>query len=453
MIELVDTLPDVNVQPAEYKRLLGYPRERVLSGRARELADWARGWYATSGRPWVYARLVEGVRVTNGSVLIDGRPFASKPLAKTLQQAESDAVIVAAVCAGPEVADEAQRLWADEKPDEYFFLEVYGSAVVEHLVMTTGARLCGWAENHGMAVLPHYSPGYPDWDISEQARLLDLVRRTHQQSLPAEIGVMESGMLVPKKSLLAVFGLTKHVDRVKRLTELVPCQNCSLGNCQYRRAPFSRAAQPSEVGVATGTDVDEIGERAAEVPVTPGLDRNARYSVNAKALRRWADERLTLTVNGDGSAEAKFRYEGTTCRNMGRAMLFDYVVKVGPRHEGYPLRELHCGPAPGDEGHTYMCRYMSNAEHLMVAIDHEKPLLGQPLNDVITWQRPVSSAGCYCEPASRKHKWGLVLETVHYAMVQREQGHLSASAVGGQPVAAGPVSFTVASARPTGVGS
>ena len=25
-------------------------------------------------------------------------------------------------------------------------------------------------------------------------------------------------------------------------------------------------------------------------------------------------------------------------------------------------------------------------------------------------------AGCYCEPASRKHKWGLVLETIHFAL-------------------------------------
>ena len=26
------------------------------------------------------------------------------------------------------------------------------------------------------------------------------------------------------------------------------------------------------------------------------------------------------------------------------------------------------------------------------------------------WARPASPAGCYCEPASRQHKWGLVLE-------------------------------------------
>jgi hypothetical protein len=27
--------------------------------------------------------------------------------------------------------------------------------------------------------------------------------------------------------------------------------------------------------------------------------------------------------------------------------------------------------------------------------------------------------GCYCEASSRDHKWGLVLETIHYALVQR----------------------------------
>ena len=45
-IELAGTLPEVDVLPEEYVRLLGYPRGWVLEGRARELADWARDWYA-----------------------------------------------------------------------------------------------------------------------------------------------------------------------------------------------------------------------------------------------------------------------------------------------------------------------------------------------------------------------------------------------------------------------
>ncbi len=110
---------------------------------------------------------------------------------------------------------------------------------------------------------------------------------------------------------------------------------------------------------------------------------------------------------------------------MGRSFVFHYHVKLGPREEGYPIQEQHCHPAPGDEGHTHMCRYMNNAEHLMVAIEHEKPLLGQKLNDVLAWRRPASGPGCYCEPASRKHKWGLALETIHYALVQREKEEAS----------------------------
>src|SRR4051794_29227410 len=101
MLELVDTLPDINVQPAEYKRLLGYPRGRVLDGRARELADQARGWYAKNGRPWVYARQGETLQLTNGSIVIDGVPFESKRLLATLEQSQSDGVILVAVGAGP----------------------------------------------------------------------------------------------------------------------------------------------------------------------------------------------------------------------------------------------------------------------------------------------------------------------------------------------------------------
>jgi hypothetical protein len=417
MIELVDTLPDVNVQPAEYKRLLGFPRDRVLEGRARELADGARAWYVKNGRPWVYARHAESLQIEGGMVVIDGTPFSSARLYRTLQEAEAHRAVLVAVSAGLEVEAEAQKLWHEEKPDEYFFLEVFGSAVVEHLTITTGARLCAWADRHEMAVLPHYSPGYAEWDIAEQPRLLDLLKRTRKQPLPCKVDVLESGMLRPKKSLLAVFGLTRHTDRVRRLTDLIPCENCSFTPCQYRRAPYLRAPKHSEAEVSAFAD----GIPVEAVPPATPLDHDATYSVNPKALRRWAQERLTLTFSEEGTIDALFVYEGTTCTNMGRPLAFHYHVRMGPREEGYPLREQRCGPAPGDTGHTYMCRYMNNAEHLMVAIEQESPLLGQPLNDVLSWQRPTVAPGCYCEPSSRKHKWGLVLETIHFALVQQEK--------------------------------
>ncbi len=404
-LELAGTLAEVNVVPEEYARLLGYPRGHVLEGRARELAGWARNWYAEHGRPWFYARQAESFSLASGSIVIDGVPFTSQRLHTTLQQAEAYSVVLVAAGAGQEAEDESRRLWEDEKPDEYFFLEIFGSAVVEYLTTTTGARLCAWAEEQGIAVLPHYSPGYPDWNVAEQPRLLELMRRTRGTAFPSPVEVLDSGMLRPKKTLLAVFGLTRHTEHLRPLTSLIPCESCSFGPCQYRRAPYRRAPRA-------------FGEQISTTPAV--LDANARYSVNRKALARWAEERLSIRAAEDGSLTAIFRYEGTTCTNMGRPLAFNYHVKLGSREEGYPIREQRCVPAPGDTGHTYMCKYLLDSEALMAAIDQEKPLHGQRLNEVLDWHPELSVAGCFCEPASRQRKWALVLETLHYALVQQE---------------------------------
>jgi hypothetical protein len=232
-MEWIDAHPEVAVQDAEYQRLLGYPRGHVLDGRARELAGWARQWYAEHGRPWVYARQAESVSAGDASVILDGQRFHSGVLRRRFEKAAADSAILAAVSAGPKIEQEAQRLWQDEKPDEYYFLEVLGSLVVEQLIAMTGERLCAWAEGREMAVLPHYSPGYPGWDIAEQPRLLGLLNAVGR--LPGKLEALESGALRPKKSLLAVFGLTRHTEGVRRLTELVACGSCSLPACQFRR--------------------------------------------------------------------------------------------------------------------------------------------------------------------------------------------------------------------------
>ncbi len=293
--------------------------------------------------------------------------------------------------AGPELEQQAQQLWREDKPDEYFFLEVYGSAVVEHLTTVTGAKLCGWAEDHEMAVLPHYSPGYPEWDIAEQPRLLALVK----PALPAHLETLDSGMLRPKKSLLAVFGVTRHTGRVRRLTGLNPCENCSLPSCQFRRVPYRRTPAPAGAGPS--------------------------YKVNAKALQRWANDRLVLTRRPDGAIHARFLYEGTTCTNMGRPLAFVYDVTLGPREQGYPILDQRCTPRGGDTGNRAMCAYISAGPPLLETIAGETPLSGQPLATVLSWQRPVAPAACYCDPPSRLHKWGLVLETIHYALTRQEK--------------------------------
>ena len=418
MLELFDSHPDCAVQESEYKRLLGYPGRHVLEGRAREIAEAARQWYAEHGRPWLYARQTEAVELSGSRIKINGSGFSSPRLRELFNTAQVHSAVLVAVSAGPQCEEKARALWHEGKPDEYFFMEMFGSSVVEHLVAVAYGRICAWADQHGLAALPHYSPGYSGWSISEQPHLWRLIRQVADSDFPGELEVMDTGMLRPKKSLLAVVGLTRHLDRARSFAKLVPCENCSLPRCQYRRAPY-RHAPPQ---------IEEVGRLQPDRGTAPppaalsasGLCLHARYSLNSKALRKWSRERLQLSTLQDGSVEARFRYQGTTCSNLGRPLEFDYLVTLASGHDHYKIVAASCTTAPGDTGHTCQCEYLKDAASLLRAIAEEKPLLGRPLNDVLAWKRAYSPSGCYCDADRRAHKWGLVFEVIHYALAERE---------------------------------
>lgn len=415
MDELLDLSPDVHVLETEYKRLLGYPPHHEVDDRVQELIAKTRQWYAEHGKPWVYARKAGKLELKEGRFLIDGIQFTSKRVLDMLREAGADQAIIVAVSAGKGCEERANQLWLEEKPDEYFFMEMYGSAVVENLITTTGARLCAWADQQKMAVLPHYSPGYPEWSVSEQHKLFELLKQKNgAKAFPREIFVMESGMLNPKKSLLAVFGVTNQLDKVQHLSKLVPCENCALESCSYRRVPYKRSIQQIE-------NINDLSNNTITNGANAALNHNASYKINAKALQKWTRERVKLNVLEDRCIEAQFRYEGTTCSNTGRPLEFLYRIKLSSAEDEYKILEASCAPAPADTGHTYMCQYIKDGKQLMATIENEKPLLGKPLNTILDWNYASSPAACYCAAASREHKWGIVFQTLHYAMVEFEK--------------------------------
>jgi hypothetical protein len=422
MFELFENNPKVEVQQAEFNRLLGYPKGHALEGRSQELAAEVRQWYAKHGRPWLYARHVEGVELRDGLVRVAGVEFASQQLHEQLAAAETRSVVVVAVSAGPECEAQAQHHWREEKPDEYFFTETYGSAVVENLVTVAAGRLCAWADQNQMAALPHYSPGYSGWDISDQSKMWEVLNGGRTRPLPGELEVMTTGMLVPKKSLLALFGLTAQLERAKRFADLIPCENCALDPCRYRRAAY-RNGLPLMEEVRPPHRSDN--EACQSLHEKPEAGPEAKYSLNLGALRKWSKERLRLERSPDANIKASFRYDGTTCSNMGRPLAFDYVVHLAPQADQYRILELSCVPSAGDVGYQSMCEYLRDVSSLMGKIESEKPLLGRPLEEVLHWQRVSSPSGCYCEPEMRMHKWGLVLEVLHFALTRLETAQVA----------------------------
>ena len=64
-----------------------------------------------------------------------------------------------------------------------------------------------------------------------------------------------------------------------------------------------------------------------------------------------------------------------------------------------------------------MCQYIAEARALMAAIEPREAAAGTAAGRSARLAAPADAAGCYCEPPAAQHKWGLVLETIHYALL------------------------------------
>jgi hypothetical protein len=172
--------PTVEVDPATFKRFLRFPPTRPLEGAMAEAAEWAQAWFRDHGKPWVIAlRADESIRGLTAKRWSDDTDLG---------------VIVSS--AGPEAEAHAGACFEADEPDRYYFLECYAAAVVDQ--MLTRVR-DAWGETR------HYSPGYPEWGIEANPPLLAAINSL--VSLPGPLRTLDSGMLVPKKSQIAVFAL------------------------------------------------------------------------------------------------------------------------------------------------------------------------------------------------------------------------------------------------------
>jgi hypothetical protein len=236
------------VSERELRRLAGLPRGRDLEGELRSRADAAREWYASNGKPFAAARRHPVERLTAGEVrLADGTELRSPALAEALHDARGHSVLVLAVSAGREVAVETKRLWAEDRPDEAYFLDRFAAAVTEALVLWVSGSACRDASSAGETLLPPLSPGCGRFELGDQQRLLALLGGVPAPDARLRLGPIEllaTGALDPPHSLLAAIGVTRQPLAATTPEDL--CRGCELEPCGFRRARFAGAAVEAE---------------------------------------------------------------------------------------------------------------------------------------------------------------------------------------------------------------
>ena len=346
------------------------------------LASNARQWYQRHGTPWIHTTWRKIRNIQGDSVwLSDGTELKSPRLARGLEEVEAHTVVVGTFSAGAQVDEEIDRRWKEDRPDESLFLHAYAVAICEHL-RASGARwLRDQVGKSGSTVLPHYSPGYEGWALSEQAALFSVCHEAEG----SPIRVLPSGGLSPTRSTLAAFGITR---------QRIPGGN--LKNFwNHQRLP----------SVANGR---KLGT---------GESKTRHYSFPERALSKWSLERLSLTQHPGGRLDARFRFDGTTCSSLGRPFALNFDVELrADGAEGYRIIACTCEPVEGDTGHQAMCASRTRPGSFLNTLRAAPTLRGRLLEEAAHWSPTASPGACMCLRSDQNHKWSMVFQTLHHRL-------------------------------------
>ncbi len=195
----------------EIARYLGYGRAPLPPGVAEEAARCIRELERTVVPHRIGRRL--------SAELFTGE---SRDLARHL--AHSRAVVLYAITLGAE-ADRLMRRWSAQSMARAAVGQACCAAWLDALSSDYGHELArGLAA--GEYLTPPFSPGYGDWPLAAQRRVLGLLDAHRRIGL----GLTEGGMLVPEKSVTALVGIS---DRPEEHCGQ-KCLRCQKQDCPYR---------------------------------------------------------------------------------------------------------------------------------------------------------------------------------------------------------------------------
>lgn len=127
--------------------------------------------------------------------------------------------------AGEKISERTQGLMKKGDLILGYALDILANAVVETAMDRIQESLRTSMEEKGLKITNRYSPGYCDWNISEQKKLFKIFPENY-----LGISLTESSLMIPIKSVSGVIGIGKEVTYNE-----YTCNLCDQQDCVYRR--------------------------------------------------------------------------------------------------------------------------------------------------------------------------------------------------------------------------
>ena len=174
-----------------------------------------------------YSCVIRDINLVQDShVVIEGEiVFESKVIAPLLEQCEKAAMFLVTI--GEHLEEMAYRLAEDGLIVQATVLDAIGSVAAEGVADYVQGKIKETANNQGLVISQRFSPGYCDWDISQQRTVFWAVSGDSMG-----IHLTDGCLMIPRKSISGVIGIGPRYGNVENYN---PCRTCDKHDCQGRR--------------------------------------------------------------------------------------------------------------------------------------------------------------------------------------------------------------------------
>ena len=206
-------------------RNIGYRHNAEPSARVASLLD----DYIENAHQLIepsYAYVMRDIISVRGDrvVIEGGVVFESEIIARLLRRCDNVFVFVATI--GGYLEETVRWLSNDGRMVQASVLDAIGSGAVEKVVGFIHDRIDRIARIKGYCISRRFSPGYCDWDISQQTMVFKAMNKD-----TASVRLTDSCLMLPRKSVSGVIG----IGSGNAVADYNPCRDCNKRDCSGRR--------------------------------------------------------------------------------------------------------------------------------------------------------------------------------------------------------------------------
>ena len=205
---------------------IGYCDDYQPSARIASLVDdYIENYYDLLSPSHSY--VIKNIISVKGDQIIleDSIILESKVLARLLEHCERAAIFVLTI--GNHLEEMVAYLAENGLVLQAAVLDAIGSGAAERLAVFVEGRIRRIAISQGLSISRRFSPGYCDWEVSQQKMVF---RALNGDS--AGIRLTEGGLMLPQKSISGLIGIGSANSEIENYN---PCKTCKEKDCPGRR--------------------------------------------------------------------------------------------------------------------------------------------------------------------------------------------------------------------------